>query len=1183
MVICANCGTENDAGRRFCDECGATLAAACPNCGASNRPSARFCGSCGTVLAGDAQPAAIRTAATAGAPGAPTAAGATSASERRFVSVLFVDLVGFTPFAEERDAEQVRETLDRYFGLARLAVERHGGTIEKFIGDAVMAVWGTPTAHEDDAERAVRAGLELVDAVRGLASGIEARAGILSGEAAVTIGAEGQGMVAGDLVNTASRLQSVAPAGSVLVGEATMNAAKAAIAFESVGPQELKGKSAPVAAFRAMRVVANRGGGGRSDSLEAPFVGRDEELRLLKDLLHATARDQRVRLATISGPAGIGKSRLTWEFEKYVDGVVETIYWHRGRSPAYGEGITFWALGEMIRRRAELAETDDEQTTRARIAATVAQYVSDAEERGWIESALLALLGVEQAPSGGRDALFAAWRTFFERIADQGTTVLVFEDLQWADTGLLDFIEHLLEWSKNRPLLVVAITRPELFDRRPTFGSSHRMATALALEPLSEQAMRQLLAGLVPGLPETAMVAILGRADGIPLYAVETIRMLVSDGRLEALDGVYRPVGELRDLAVPETLRSLIASRLDGLDTTDRSLLQDGAVLGQRFTVPALAALSGLAVDDIEARLRTLVRREFLELEADPRSPERGQYGFVQSLIREVAYSTLARRDRRARHLAAARYFEMLADEELAGVLASHYLAAHEASEPGPEADALAVQARLALRGAAERAAALGGHEQALVYLEQALAVTADAAERVTLLELAAESANATGRDEQAQDYARQAIDNYAAVGDAAARLRTVALMGRILLDNGHLPEAVAFMEQELSTVAEGSDSPESAEVLANLSRAYMRTEQNQRAIDTADRALKVAEPQNLERIVTEAFINKASSLHRRGRLREALALHVSAVGLADRNGYVDLQLRGRNNLSVAQVESEPERGLDTVYEGIELARRLGQRGMFNWLVGTYAMYSGSIGRAWDRALELTEETLTSSPNQYDRARALMTRSLLQARRGEDLDQLVAVCAEAAEGIHDGQITGGLDYVRSEVAFVQGDLAEAHSTAVRALDEWKDSAPFVLQRALHAAAISRRLADAQEIKGILDEYPSGTPTAVAARTWAAAVVDGLEGRPQESLRGLRVAFETFRAIGLGFDAATVVVSALRLLPGEAEVAGWAPEARAVFESVGARPYVELLDVSLAGEAVTRPASREAAAKTATTA
>ena len=426
-------------------------------------------------------------------------------AERRFVTVLFVDLVGFTPFAEERDAEQVRETLDRYFGIARLAVERHGGTIEKFIGDAVMAVWGTPTAHEDDAERAVRAAMELLDGVNGLGEGISARAGIVTGEAAVTLGAEGQGMVAGDLVNTASRLQSVAPAGTILVSAATMNAASAAIVFEPAGAQELKGKTAPVDAYRAVRVVANRGGQLRSEALEAPFVGREEELRLLKDQLHATTSDSRARLVSITGPAGIGKSRLTWEFEKYIDGVVETVYWHRGRSPSYGEGVTFWALGEMVRRRAELAEGDDEATTREHIAAAVEQWVADPDERQWVAAALLALLGLESPPSGGRDVLFAAWRVFFEGIAAQGTTALVFEDIQWADSGMLDFIDSLLEWSKNKPLLVVTLARPELYDRRPNWGSGHRLLTAMPLDPLPEAGMRELLAGLVPGLPDQAV------------------------------------------------------------------------------------------------------------------------------------------------------------------------------------------------------------------------------------------------------------------------------------------------------------------------------------------------------------------------------------------------------------------------------------------------------------------------------------------------------------------------------------------------------------------------------------------------------------------------------------------------------------------------------------------------------
>lgn len=337
----------------------------------------------------------------------------------------------------------------------------------------------------------------------------------------------------------------------------------------------------------------------------------------------------------------------------------ETIYWHRGRSPSYGEVITFWALGEMIRRRAQLTEDDDEATTRERIAATLEQYVEEASERERIGHALLALLGVEEAPAGGRDALFPAWRLFFERIAERGTTVLVFEDLQWADTGLLDFIDHLLDWSKGLPIMAVTLSRPELFDRRPDWGMGRRHLTALALEPLTDEAVRQLLNGLVPGLPDEALAAIVGRAEGVPLYAVEMVRGLLADGRITRSGDVYEPTGDLTSISVPDSLRSLIASRLDGLDATDRLLLQDAAVLGQVFSADALAAVGG-GSEDLERRLRALVRRELLEVESDPRSPERGQYRFVQSLIQEVAYGTLARRDRRSRHLAVARHYEAI-------------------------------------------------------------------------------------------------------------------------------------------------------------------------------------------------------------------------------------------------------------------------------------------------------------------------------------------------------------------------------------------------------------------------------------------------------------------------------------------------------------------------------------------
>jgi class 3 adenylate cyclase len=569
-VICPNCATENLPGAKFCNECGTRLSAACPNCGATNAPGAKFCNECGTRL-GDGPSSAAPAARTSSIP----VQGPAAATERRLVSVLFADLVGFTALAADRDSEAVRELLTRYFEQARETVERYGGTVEKFIGDAVMAVWGTPVAQEDDAERAVRTALDLIESVRALdpgadGRGLEARAGVLTGEATVTLGATNQGMVAGDLVNTASRLQSVAPPNTVLVGEATQRATSRAIAYEEAGEQLLRGKQAPVRAWRALRVVAKRGGEGRAEGLEAPFVGRDDELRLLRDFFHATSRERRARLISITGQGGIGKSRLAWEFQKYLDGVLELVYWHQGRSPAYGEGITFWALGEMVRRRAGLVEGADEATSRERIAATLEEFVPDAGERRMLEGPLLFLLGFGEAPAGGRDDLFAAWRTFIERIADRATTVLVFEDLQWADPGLLDFIDHLLEWSAAYPIYVVTLARPELLERRPDWGAGRRNFIAISLQPLAEPAMRQLLVGLVPGLPETALRAILDRADGVPLYAVETVRMLVAQGRLTREGDRYVPQGDLAALDVPESLHALIAARLDALDTADR-------------------------------------------------------------------------------------------------------------------------------------------------------------------------------------------------------------------------------------------------------------------------------------------------------------------------------------------------------------------------------------------------------------------------------------------------------------------------------------------------------------------------------------------------------------------------------------------------------------------------------------
>ena len=650
--------------------------------------------------------------------------------------MLFADLVGFTPLSESRDAEEVRELLSRYFDICRRLIELYGGTVEKFIGDAVMAVWGTPTTTEDDAERAVRAALDLVAAVSALgqelgAEELRARAGVLTGEAAVTLGAVGEGMVAGDLVNTASRVQSVAEPGRVFVGESTRRATEHSVVYEEAGTFELKGKEGLTPLWRAVRVVSGVRGTLKSQGLEAPFVGRDRELRQIKELFHTCAEEKKAQLVSVTGIAGIGKSRLSWEFYKYFDGLAQLVYWHRGRCLAYGEGVTYWALADMVRMRCRIAEDEQPASAALKLRATVEEHLLDAEERRFVEPRLAHLIGLGEHESHDRQDLFAAWRLFFERLADVYPTVLAFEDMQWADASLLDFVEYLLEWSRNHPLYVVTLARPELLERRPTWGAGHRNFTSMYLEPLSQPAMEELLTGLVPGLPASLCERILTRAEGIPLYAVETVRMLLDRGALVQEGAVYRPVGTIESLEVPETLHALIAARLDGLSAEERLLLQDGAVLGKTFTRAALLALADFQEPELDALLHSLVRKEVLSLQSDPRSPEHGQYGFLQDLVRRVAYETLSRRDRRARHLAAAEHLSAaLTDEEVTEVVASHLVDAYELDPDADDAPAIRERARLALVHAGERAGALAAAAEAQRYFERAASLTEEPLER---------------------------------------------------------------------------------------------------------------------------------------------------------------------------------------------------------------------------------------------------------------------------------------------------------------------------------------------------------------------------------------------------------------------------------------------------------------------
>lgn len=1174
-MTCPRCKSENPAEGRFCLACGAALGG-CPSCGTANPPAANFCGTCGSPLGAAAAltaPAHDRVGE-----GAPDAV-APGETQRRVVTVLFADLVGFTTLSATRDPETIQELQSRYFDRAREIISRYGGVVEKFIGDAVMALWGAPVAHEDDAERAVRAALDLVDMVpsvgREFGVDLQLRAGVLTGEAAVSMGAEGQGMVTGDRVNTAARLQSAAPPGGVLVGEATRIAAEPAIAFVSAGDRELKGKAAPVAAWQAMNVVGELGGARRPDAIEPPFVGRGDELRFLKEQFHATGRERRARLVSLVGQAGIGKSRLAWELEKYLDGVVEQVWWHRGRSPSYGEGVTFWALGEMLRRRAGLAEGDDEETTRRAVAAMMQLHIPDEAERAWIEPRILVLFGIGEAPSGGRTELYAAWRTFFERLAELGTVAFVVEDLQWSDDGLLDFLEHLLDWGRTSPIFVLTLSRPELLERRPGWGTDRRGAISMRLDPLGDEAMRALLRGIAPDLPESIVAPIVDRADGIPLYVVETLRMLVATGRLAHEGGLVVPTGsairpeDVGALDVPPTLQALVAARLDRLPAADRAILQDAAVLGQTFTLDGLAVVSGETVDSLGPRLDSLVRREILTVETDPRAPTRGQHAFVQSLVREVTYSTLSKRERRAKHLAVARYFETLDDEEVAGVLASHFVSAYRAAPDGPEGEAVAAQARVSLLAAADRAEALGSLGQATDALTTALEVTRDPADRARLRERAGWLQGLNSRFEEAQESLAAAVAGFTALDDRVGVIRATALRMSVYLSAAQIASATEVatpvrVEAEalaaLATDSMGALSAEGREAAAlfaeQLGNSAFRIPDLPEAIRWSDRALQLAEPLRHDEIVAMSLVTKGTSLGYSGHRREGIALLQGAIVDARAHGQHIAALRGSNNLATFIAVTDPRAAFEQVRDGMALAKRAGIRAFDAYHAGNGSGVAERLGE-WAWIHDAIGELVDADPDRLEVEWLAACRDSTDAWTGNpDRARSEHLLADALRE-NDFQTELNASAYLARCAFAAGDHGEAlrfcdpffkHSGAEMMLD-----AGTVGRVAVHAD----RLDLARRVLALVDDSPGGVLDHDLAIVRAG--IAAREGRVGDALGLYRCALAGYRQAGCRFDVALVVLDmAILIGPGEPAVAAAIPEGRAILESLGAEPLLARL-------------------------
>ena len=1039
-------------------------------------------------------------------------------------SVLFVDLVGFTPLSEGRDPEEVRELLTRYFDIARTVVGRYGGVIEKFIGDAVMAVWGTPVAAEGDAERTVRAAMDLVKEVAALgadvgAAGLAARAGVVTGTVAATLGAHGQAMVAGDAVNTAARVQSAAAAGTVLVDTSTRRLAGLAIAFDLHGDVELKGKAEPETLWRALEVVSGIGGSQRSDGLEAPFVGRSVEFGLLKDVLHTTAQQRRPRLVLVSGPAGVGKSRLGWELEKYVDGLADSVYWHRGTCPRFGEDTAYWALTEIVRARLGIGDEDDRDTIEDKLARLLGRLFEDEQDRTHVASRLAPLLGL---PTGGveltRADLFAGWRLFFEQLAHEQPVLLLVEDLHDADDGLLDFLEHLVDWVRDLPVLVIGFARPELVEERPGLATG-RDRTLVSLSPLDQSAMRELLGGLVDQLPAEAAAAIESQAQGIPLFAVETVRSLIDQQVVVATDDGYTLTGDVGTLAVPESLHALLAARLDALDPVSRSLAADAAVIAAPFTDETLADISGLDHARVQAGLTVLRHRDVLQVSADALSPQIGAYSFTHGLLAQVAYQTLSRRDLKERHLRVAAHLASSprnSGDALAEVIARHHLDALEVRPNDDDVDSLRATAVEWLVRAAERARSTGAQAAAGRLFSSAAELTGDA-DTPTALRAADLWMRSAGTAYAAADFAA-VID----ACDQASRLRSAngsqrsaavveALRSRALMRSGRKSEARAPLLAALE-VLDAAPDMDTLEVLAALARLESFGEHGHGESSTL-RGIELAERLGAsDRLLADTFISRGLYVATSGRRYEAAALLRQALDFGEAANDNETVSTALGNLADLYLFDSPALSLMYSERGEEINRRAGNRFGLALAVCNAAWAMIRIGD-WDgavaRATTAIEEGLDGIGEFAGTMAIVFALRGSPVRARELLDLFVAPDK-------DVQYQSYKLFAESCIARSEGDLPSARRHAVAALEQLPSPTmdPYVMLWP-YAARLAQDLADRDGLLWLLaklDDYQVGEiPPLVRAerRLVRARLVE----EPPQRVAGIEDAVTDLRAEG----------------------------------------------------------------------
>lgn len=1119
----------------------------CPSCGTNNPAGQRFCGGCGSPL------------------GAPTAP---AREERRVVTILFADLAGFTSRSAELDPEDVRAFLVPYYKTLAAEITGHGGTVERYLGDGVMALFGAPTAHEDDPDRAVRAALRILERVPALGLDLHARVGINTGDILfAAAGAGREDAVTGDPVNTAARLQALAPVDGVVVGEPTYRATARVFEYAELPPVTVKGRAQPIRVFHAIAPRA-RLGIDLTKTHDSPFVGREIDLSLLKGLFDKTMAAVSVQLVTVVGEAGIGKSRIVAELGAYVDARPVLVTWRQGRCLPYGEGISFWALGEIVKGHAGILDSDSPEVAAGKLEAVL----PEGSERPWFRQRLLPLLGIGASSQGAREEFFAAWRRFLEHLAEERPSVLVFEDLHWADDALLDFLEHLADRAEGVPLLVVGTARPELFERHPDYANGLRNTTRINLAPLTRDETTRLIAALLEStaIPAEIQRPILDRAGGNPLYAEEFVRLL-KDTNLLVKKGSNWELREGAEAPFPDSVHALIAARLDRLPTNTKSMLADAAVVGKVFWAGAVAHMGERDLAGVTATLSELSRKELVRPARRSSIEGEAEYAFWHVLARDVAYGQIPRATRASRHVAAARWIESTAPErveDLADVLAYHYTTALELARAAGQAERardLEAPALRFLSLAGERALGLDT-TAAFASLERALVLAPPGhLERPEALTRFGEAALQAGRIAEAAAALEEAAASFQARGDLPASARAMLLLGRALRALGD-PRTWTLPVEALAPLEALGPSLDLVAALTEVAASEAIQGRSEGGVRDAERALALAEELGLDR--------PARALGFRGLARANLG---DTGGLADMREAIALAIQAGQGREVALLHNNlamqlwvfdgPAAALEVQREGIGFARARGLTEMADATTASTLdplVDAGELDDALEVAADVAER-LEASGGMWDLipVRAAQARIMALRGRAADVAGSLAWLESAARGTEDPHLVV-LSLGSSALARVgigQDEAAAALLAEVVAFPGTRDTPyypAFLPAMVRTALAIGEPALAARLVVDFEPLYPYAEHALVAANAALTEASGDLRGASDAYAE----AADRWGRFGVVSEEGRALVGQGRCLLGLLRPAEAAPvlhHAREIFERLGIAPALAEID------------------------